>query len=235
MCSKGERGTVSSVVVSVATLINIVVTNNSVCPHPPTHPPISKVKFEAECRCRVVTPLTCETASTTGNGYFSWLYFPFAWFFRSLCVWAGRTFSSPEPPSNNIQQGKKGNSESDVMLTTTCIGCISVINDSGGVSKMFLQKRREKKKGAGFQSSGGNNSLSTPESSIQLSKATAKHKVWAELNSLSSLLCQQSKCISREKNPRPWTKSMLGFKNVISFTLSARWDLVCLYELVHVR
>lgn len=52
----------------------------------------------------------------------------------------------------------KGNSESDVILTATCIAWISVINYSCGVSKISAFFT--------FQSLGGNNSLSTPESSI---------------------------------------------------------------------
>lgn len=42
------------------------------------------------------------------KGYFCTLYFPYAWFFRPLCVGAGRTFSSHQPLSNNIQQCNEG-------------------------------------------------------------------------------------------------------------------------------
>lgn len=99
----------------------------------------------------------------------------------------------------------KGNSESDVMLTTTCIACIGVINDSRGVSKisvapsfffilflLFFQT----------QSRISSPRVETTFSPLQRAASTAKHKVWAELNSLSSLPCQPSKCISSEKKKK---------------------------------
>lgn len=68
------------------------------------------------------------------------LYFPFPWFFRPLCVGAAKSFASYQLLSNSLQQyPMKGNSESDVIVTTTCIG---VIKCSCGVSKKTKQNAK---------------------------------------------------------------------------------------------
>lgn len=69
------------------------------------------------------------------------LYFPFPWFFRPLCVGAAKSFASYQLLSNSLQQyPMKGNSESDVIVTTTCIG---VIKCSCGVSKKTKQNKTQ--------------------------------------------------------------------------------------------
>lgn len=68
------------------------------------------------------------------------LYFPFPWFFRPLCVGAAKSFASYQLLSNSLQQyPMKGNSESDVIVTTTYIG---VIKCSCGVSKKTKQNAK---------------------------------------------------------------------------------------------
>lgn len=120
-------------------------------------------------------------------------------------------------PSQTISSSAmKGNSESDVMLTTTCIACISVINYSCGVSKIsvfFFSPSLSPSLSLSFFNTKQDFSpwVETTLSPLQRAASPAKCKVWAELNSLSSLLCQQSKCMSYEKTKQkkslwPWSE-----------------------------
>lgn len=84
--------------------------------------------------CGIVIPFTCRNSSKGISVRFIFLLPGVSGLFVSRLV-------NRSPLTSLLFQtissgATEGNSESDVMLTTTCIACISVINYSRGVSKM---------------------------------------------------------------------------------------------------
>lgn len=83
--------------------------------------------------CGMAFPFTSKTSvCSMGKEYFCMLFF----FSSSLFVfWLVECFPLTSLFQTISSRALKGNSESDVMLTTTCIACISFINDFFRVSK----------------------------------------------------------------------------------------------------
>lgn len=100
--------------------------------------PFSEVVLELY-GCWIVNPLTCKNYRRLPGKDIS------VCFIFLLPVSSGLLVSGlvKRLPLNNLFQtisssAIKGNSESDVMLTTTCIACFSVLNYSCGVSKISV-------------------------------------------------------------------------------------------------